>query len=66
MNDVQKMSNGKIVLLAQLDLGAAFDTIDHETLIQLLHEKFGFNDDALKFFNSFFVKSQFFCQNQEC
>ena len=53
-NDIQKMlSERKVVLLVQLDLSAAFDTVDHAVLIQLLESKFGICGTALKFLKSY-------------
>lgn len=60
VNDVQKMvSERKVVLLVQLDLSSAFDTIDHDELLHLLHNKFGFNGTALKFFQSYLSNRTF-------
>ena len=53
-NDIQKMLNeNKAVVLVQLDLSAAFDTVDHEVLLQLLKNKYGINGIALKFLKTY-------------
>ena len=60
VNDVQKLiSERKVVLLVQLDLSSAFDTIDHDELLQLLNKKFGFTGAALKFFKSYMSNRTF-------
>ena len=59
-NDVQQMlSSGKVVILVQLDLSAAFDTVDHEVLIQLLANKFGVCGIALKWMKSYLTGRSF-------
>lgn len=40
-------------ILVLLDLSAAFDTIDHSTLLNLLHERFGIQGLALKWVKSY-------------
>ena len=53
-NDIQKMLHAKkMVLLVKLDLSAAFDTVDHAVLIQLLENKFGISGSVLKFLKSY-------------
>ena len=39
--------------LVLLDLSAAFDTIDHDTLLSRLSARFGFAGSALKWFRSY-------------
>lgn len=36
-----------------MDLSAAFDTLDHDTLLHLLHNCFKIQDYALKWFHSY-------------
>ena len=53
-NDVQqKLSENKAVILVQLDLSAAFDTVDHAVLLDLLHHKFGISGTVLKWLTSY-------------
>ena len=53
-NDIVMALEGKqCVLLVLLDLSAAFDTVDHEVLINRLSSKFGFRGQALAWFRSY-------------
>ena len=53
-NDLQQSvdSHGGAILVL-LDLSAAFDTIDHDKLLNLLDVSFGIRGDALKWFRSY-------------
>ena len=42
-------------ILVLLDLSAAFDTIDHEVLLNRLNQRFGFRDLALRWLASYLV-----------
>ena len=53
-NDIAASGNaGKITTLTLLDISAAFDTIDHSTLLRRLNEWFRALGKALNWFNSY-------------
>ena len=53
-NDILRLiDDKKCVLLVLLDLSAAFDTIDHDLLLDTLEQRFGVTDDALSWFRSY-------------
>ena len=47
------LDNRQAVLVALLDLSAAFDTVDHNILIRRLQNTFGINGSALAWFDSY-------------
>ena len=53
-NDVlQEMDKGNVTALTLLDMSAAFDTIDHDLILERLSTRYGFGDMALKWFRSY-------------
>ena len=54
LNDIlTSMDRQEVTLLVLLDLSAAFDTIDHKTMADLLESDFGVSDGALFWIKSF-------------
>ena len=54
-NDIH-LSRGEATALVLLDLSAAFDTIDHSTLLSCLRDWFGVGGSALKWFSSYLME----------
>ena len=52
------MDNGKVTALTLLDLSAAFDTIDHSTLLERLYGHFGISCTVFKWFKSYISNRQ--------
>ena len=56
-NDIHlSLSRGEATALVLLDLSAAFDTIDHSTLLGCLLDWFGVGGSALKWFSSYLTE----------
>ena len=53
---LRAIDDKKCVLLVLLDLSAAFDTVDHQKLIEILAEKFGLAGTALKWFRDYLTE----------
>jgi hypothetical protein len=47
------IDNSKCVVLLLLDMSAAFDTVDHELLLQRMFKRFGIDGPVLKWFQSY-------------
>ena len=47
------MDNQRVTLLVLLDLSAAFDTIDHQVLLNRLYVTYGITGTTLKWFHSY-------------
>ena len=43
----------RVTALAALDRSAAFDTVDHGVLVELLHKTFGVSNNALSWFKTY-------------
>ena len=54
-NILRAMDQGKVGILLLLDMSAAFETVDHRTLLDRLHTELGIGGTALDWFESFLV-----------
>jgi len=50
---LRALDAGDLTALTLLDLSAAFDTVDHPTLLRRLHESYGFRGSVLGWFKSY-------------
>ena len=50
---VSNIAKGEVTIMLLLDLSAAFDTIDHDILLNRLHNNYGLRDNALQWFRSY-------------
>ena len=57
-DNICNMDNGKVNALTLLDLSAAFDTIDHSTLLERLHVHFGISGTVFQWFKSYISNRQ--------
>jgi retron-type reverse transcriptase len=48
------IDNQKCVVLLLLDMSTAFDTVDHEILLERMSKRFGIKDKVLEWFQSYF------------
>ena len=54
LNDaLWKRECGKVTILTAMDLSAAFDTVDHDILLNILHDHFGLTGTAMNWFDSY-------------
>ena len=54
LNDaLWNMESGKATILTAMDLSAAFDTVDHDILLNIICDWFGFTGTAVNWFNSY-------------
>ena len=56
----QAFDHHQTVVLVALDQSAAFDCVDHNTLLKRLHHTFGITDDALEWLQSYLFSRQSF------
>ena len=54
------------MLLLLLDLSAAFDTVDHSTLLLRLRTQFGVKGSALAWFESYLASRKYYVQVKGC
>ena len=63
MNDaLWNMECGKATILTAMDLSVAFNTVDHDILLDILHDQFRLTGTALNWFNQL-SKASFVCGN---
>ena len=53
------MERQSVSVLILLDCSTAFDTVDHQVLLNVLERKFGIKDVALKWFKSYTAVLEF-------
>jgi len=59
---VRAIDRGQVTALVMLDLSAAFNTVDHEVLLEILTHRFSVGGVALEWFNSYLSdRTQTFC-----
>lgn len=50
---VRAIDSGEVCALVLLDLSSAFDTVDHDTLLHIMNQRFGVDGLALAWFGSY-------------
>ena len=53
------MERQEVTALTTLDLSTAFNTVNHETLIEVLEHQFGVTDSALSWFKTYLYPGKF-------
>lgn len=54
MNDIiRAIDNGEVAAMVLLDLSAAFDTVDHKTLMDVMQQRFAISNIPLMWFSSY-------------
>ena len=59
---LRAIDDNRSVLLLLLDLSAAFDTVDHSTLLLLLRTRFGVKGSAIAWFESYLASRKYYVQ----
>ena len=50
---VRVIDSGEVCALVLLDLSSAFDTVDHDTLLHVMNQRFGVDGPAFAWFGSY-------------
>ena len=57
-----KLNEGKVTIFVRLDLSSAFDTIDHDILIERMQKEFGITSCAKNWLESYLKdRNSWFC-----
>ena len=59
VNDmIRAVDDGRVSALVLLDLSSVFDTVDHDCLLTVLHNRFAVTGPALNWFRSYIYQSE--------